>query len=107
MTFETIKYREESGYAEITLNRPERLNAFTAQSIHNARSAAGFAFQAGIGQIEDIKAGAVFHALGDALDVQAGALGVNQREFLQLLVGSQQIAFGALTQQASGFQINL
>ena len=39
MTFETIKYREESGYAEIALNRPERLNAFTAQMHEELREA--------------------------------------------------------------------
>ena len=39
MTFETIKYREESGYAEITLNRPERLNAFTVQMHEELREA--------------------------------------------------------------------
>jgi len=29
MTFETIEYLENSGYAQITLNRPESLNSFT------------------------------------------------------------------------------
>ncbi|MEE2718099.1 MAG: 2-(1,2-epoxy-1,2-dihydrophenyl)acetyl-CoA isomerase PaaG [SAR324 cluster bacterium] len=39
MTFETIEYHEESGYAEITLNRPDRLNAFTAQMHEDLRGA--------------------------------------------------------------------
>lgn len=31
MNFETIEYREDSGYSEITLNRPESLNSFTPE----------------------------------------------------------------------------
>ena len=39
MIFETIEYHEESGYAEITLNRPDRLNAVTAQMHEELREA--------------------------------------------------------------------
>ena len=39
MTFETIEYREDSGYVEITLNRPNSLNAFTADMHEELREA--------------------------------------------------------------------
>jgi len=34
-TFETLLYSVENGIATITLNRPEKLNAFTAQMVHD------------------------------------------------------------------------
>ena len=39
MTFETIEYREYSGYVEITLNRPNSLNAFTPDMHEELREA--------------------------------------------------------------------
>ena len=39
MTFETIEYREDAGYVEITLNRPDSLNSFTPNMHEELREA--------------------------------------------------------------------
>ena len=39
MTIETIEYREDAGYVEITLNRPDSLNSFTPNMHEELREA--------------------------------------------------------------------
>ena len=72
--------------------------AFGLQAVEHAQQPRHVAGQHGLAELEDVEARHVQHGGLDVRERQL-ALGVQQRELLQLLVGGQQVAFHAVGEE--------
>jgi len=86
---EPLLYRVEDGLARITLNRPQRLNAFNAELAHAwADATAAAAGDSAVGAILIEGKGRAFCAGGDVIDMATGMGGREEIEQLAQVIHS-------------------
>src|SRR5262245_4510382 len=115
MTYETILYEKQNGVAKITLNRPQALNAFTAQMNQELQEALREAEQdAAVRCLLLTGAGRAFSAgqdLKGRTPDQKGSLGESPRErynpIILRLRRSEKIVIAAVNGVAAGAGCNL
>lgn len=86
---ESLLYRVEDGLARITLNRPQRLNAFNAELAHAwAEATAAATGDSSVGAVLIEGEGRAFCAGGDVIDMATGMGGQGEIERLAQVIHS-------------------